>query len=87
MAALVDNRSIKDTHDRDSSRATPKLKPEFNGESFSGTLRTTTVVVEGLLIEGAEGWVEERRLVPGREVGLHGVHVSNRLTTLISCLH
>ncbi|KAF6241842.1 hypothetical protein HO173_000554 [Letharia columbiana] len=74
MAALVDNRSIKDTHDRDSRRATPKLKPEFNGESFSGTLRTTTVVVEGLLIEGAEGWVEERRLVPGREVGLHGVH-------------
>ncbi|KAF6237694.1 hypothetical protein HO173_003895 [Letharia columbiana] len=69
LAALVDNRSINDTHNRDSRRATAKFRPAFNGESFASALGIITVVVEGLLIEGAGVGDGERRLIPERPRG------------------
>ena len=59
MAAHAFNKSIDEVFEREA-----RIKPRFDEDSFSGALGTITLIVEGLCVEGAEGWYEKQRIVP-----------------------
>lgn len=69
MAAQAGRTSIRDVYEREARRPPSRwrlpFKPEFDEESFSSALGIVEVVVEGLCVEGAEGWVERERSVGG----------------------
>lgn len=60
MAAQAGRTSIRDVYEREARRPPERwrlpFKPEFDEESFSSALGFVEVVVEGLCVEGAEGW-------------------------------
>ena len=58
MAAQAFNKSMDEVFEHDA-----RIKPRFDGDSFSGALSTITVVIEGVCLEGAEGWYEKQILM------------------------
>ena len=69
MAAQAGRTSVRDVYEREARRPPSRwrrpFKPEFDEESFSSALGFIEVVVEGLCVEGAEGWVGRERSVGG----------------------
>ena len=67
MAAQVGRISIREVYEREARRPPSRWRlpfnPEFDEEAFSSSLGMVTVVVEGLCVEGAEGWTERERIV------------------------
>ena len=59
MAAQAFNKSIAEVFEHDA-----RIKPRFDEDSFSGALGTITLIVEGLCVEGGEGWYERQIIVP-----------------------
>lgn len=61
MAAQAGRTSIRAVYEREARRPPSRwrlpFKPDFDEESFSSALGFVEVVVEGLCVEGAEGWV------------------------------
>ena len=70
LAAQLPGKSINYAHQQDARRSEnsqrPAFQPVFDGEAFSGALGTISVVLEGLCLQGAEGWDERVSLVRGK---------------------